>query len=47
MSQIPAQIKQELEKAFKLSQDSIDYFRENGFVKLKNVLSAEADSIHG
>src|SRR5688572_11564799 len=42
MSQIPAQIKQELGKPFKLSQDAIDYYRENGFVKLKNVLSAEA-----
>jgi len=40
MSQIPTQIRQELQKAFNLSQDSIDFFRENGFVKLKKVLSA-------
>jgi ectoine hydroxylase-related dioxygenase (phytanoyl-CoA dioxygenase family) len=42
MSHIPAEIKQELGKTFRLSQDAIDYFRENGFIKLKNVLSAEA-----
>ncbi len=42
MSQIPSQIRQELEKPFKISQDSIDYFRENGFVKLKKVLSSDA-----
>jgi hypothetical protein len=41
MSQITAQIRKELETAFDLSQDSIDFFRENGFVKLKHVLSPE------
>ena len=41
MSQITAQIRQELESSFDLSQDSIDSFRENGFVKLKHVLSPE------
>ncbi len=39
MSQITAQIKKELDTPFALSQDSIDFFRENGFVKLKHVLS--------
>lgn len=42
MSHIPAEIKQELGKTFRLSREAIDYFRENGFIKLKNVLSAEA-----
>ena len=42
MSQIPLPIRQELEKPFKISQDAIDYFRENGFVKLKKVLSSDA-----
>ena len=33
------QIRQELESAYKLTQELIDFFRENGFVKLKHVLS--------
>jgi hypothetical protein len=41
MSQITAQIDKELNSPFALSQDSIDFFRENGFVKLKHVLSPE------
>ena len=42
MSQINPKIRQELDAAFKLSQDAIDFYRENGFVKLKHVLSPEA-----
>jgi len=42
MSQIQSHIRKELETAFKISTDSIDFFRENGFVKLKKVLSADA-----
>ena len=42
MSQITAPIRKELETAFELSQAPIDFFRENGFVKLKHVLSPEA-----
>ena len=42
MTQIASQIQHELDTAFKLTRDSIDFFRENGFVKLKHVLSADA-----
>lgn len=41
MSPITAQANKELDTPFPLSQDSIDFFRENGFVKLKHVLSPE------
>jgi ectoine hydroxylase-related dioxygenase (phytanoyl-CoA dioxygenase family) len=41
MSQITTQIRKELDTPFVPSQDSIDFFRENGFVKLKHVLSRE------
>ena len=41
MSQITAQIRQELETPFDLSQDAVNFFRKNGFVKLKHVLSPE------
>ena len=41
MSQITTQIRKELDTPFVPSQDSIDFFRENGFVKLKHVLSPE------
>ena len=42
MSNIPLPIKEELASPFKLSPEIIDFFRENGFVKLKNVLSPTA-----
>lgn len=41
MSQAPLQISQELESEYTLPGPAIDYFRENGFIKLKNVLSPE------
>ncbi len=41
MSQILENIQQSLETPFTLSPDQIDLFRENGFIKLKNVLPPE------
>jgi len=41
MTQLPINIQQGLETPFTLSQDQIDLFRENGFIKLKNVLSPQ------
>ena len=41
MPQILENIQQSLETDFTLSPDQIDFFRENGFIKLKNVLSPE------
>jgi len=41
MSHITVQANKELDTPFALSQESIDFFRENGFVKLKHVLSPE------
>ena len=41
MPQLPLNIQQSLETPFILSQDQINFFRENGFIKLKNVLSPE------
>lgn len=38
MSQLSPQIRKELEMPFDLSQEQIDFFRENGYIKLKNVL---------
>ena len=42
MSQITSPVLQELDTTFDLNRKSIDFFRENGFVKLKHVLSADA-----
>ena len=42
MSHITASANRELDTPFAVSQDSIDFFRENGFVKLKKVLSSDA-----
>lgn len=39
MSQAPTSIRQELDSAFKLPENATRFFRENGFIKLKNVLS--------
>lgn len=41
MSQAPLHIMQELDSPFPLSERSANFFRENGFIKLKNVLSPE------
>jgi len=41
MTQLSINIQQGLETPFTLSQDQIDLFRENGFIKLKNVLSPQ------
>lgn len=40
MSQLPTQIYKELDAPFDLSPEHISFFRENGYVKIKNVLSA-------
>ena len=37
----------ELNEPFSLSQKAIDFYRENGYVKLKNVLSAEVINYYG
>lgn len=42
MSNIPATVFAILDEPFKLSAEQINFFKENGFVKLKNVLSPEA-----
>jgi ectoine hydroxylase-related dioxygenase (phytanoyl-CoA dioxygenase family) len=39
MPQLPPDIQQGLEIPFDLSSEQIDFFRENGFIKLKHVLS--------
>ena len=39
MSQTPLHIRQELKAEFSLPEAAVDFFRENGFIKLKNVLS--------
>ena len=39
---MPSNVKAVLEEPFLLSTERIDFFRHNGFVKLKNVLSPEA-----
>lgn len=39
MSQLPIQIQEGLEKPFTVSPEQISFFKENGFIKLKNVLS--------
>jgi ectoine hydroxylase-related dioxygenase (phytanoyl-CoA dioxygenase family) len=41
MSQTPLPIRQELASAFSLSEAAISFFQENGFIKLKKVLSPE------
>jgi len=41
MSLITAQANKELDTPFNLSREYIDFYRENGFVKLKHVLSPE------
>jgi ectoine hydroxylase-related dioxygenase (phytanoyl-CoA dioxygenase family) len=41
MPQMPFPIQQALEQPFALPAEQVDLFRENGFVKLKNVLSPE------
>ena len=41
MPKLPIDIQQGLETPFNLSQEQIHSFRENGFIKLKNVLSPE------
>lgn len=40
MPQIPTDIQQSLDAPFDLSNEQVNYFRENGFVKLRDVLSA-------
>jgi ectoine hydroxylase-related dioxygenase (phytanoyl-CoA dioxygenase family) len=42
MNFMPSNVKTVLEEPFLLSKEQIDFFRHNGFIKLKNVLSAEA-----
>jgi len=42
MPNITTSIKEELASPFKLSSESIDFFQENGYIKLKNVLSPSA-----
>jgi len=39
MPEIPLHIQQGLDMPFTLSPEQIDFFQENGFIKLKNVLS--------
>jgi len=39
--------KSQLAQPYNLSQDDIDYFRENGFIKLKNVYSPELLKFYG
>jgi len=38
---IPDRIKKSLDEPYPLTKDQIEFFRENGFVKLKNVLTPE------
>jgi len=42
MNTIPDIVAQALDAPFDLTQEQIDYFRENGFVKIPGVLSKEA-----
>lgn len=42
MNSMPSNVKAVLEEPFLLSTKQIDFFKHNGFVKLKNVLSPEA-----
>jgi len=42
MNTIPDIVAQELDAPFDITQEQIDYFRENGFVKIPGVLSKEA-----
>lgn len=42
MNSMPSNVKAVLEEPFLLSTEQIDFFKHNGFVKLKNVLSPEA-----
>jgi ectoine hydroxylase-related dioxygenase (phytanoyl-CoA dioxygenase family) len=41
MPQLLSSVNDELTTALELSQTAIDFYRENGFVKLKNILSAD------
>ena len=41
MTQLPIHIQQGLETPYTISPEQINFFRENGFIKLKNVLSSE------
>ena len=41
MPQLPVHIQQGLETPYTISPEQINFFRENGFIKLKNVLSSE------
>jgi ectoine hydroxylase-related dioxygenase (phytanoyl-CoA dioxygenase family) len=41
MSKLPLNISQLLDTPFELSEEQIAYYRENGFIKLKNVLAPE------
>lgn len=42
MNTMPSNVRAVLEKPFLLSTEQINFFRDNGFVKLKNVLTPEA-----
>ncbi len=42
MNAMPSNVRSVLEEPFLLSTEQINFFRQNGFVKLKNVLSPEA-----
>jgi len=42
MNTMPSNVRTVLEEPFLLSTEQINFFRQNGFVKLKNVLSPEA-----
>ena len=42
MNSMPSNVKTVLEEPFLLSTEQIDFFKHNGFVKLKNVLTPEA-----
>ena len=42
MNSMPSNVSSVLEEPFLLSTEQINFFRQNGFVKLKNVLSPEA-----
>ncbi len=46
MSNISLQTGNELETPFDLTEEQIDFFRENGYIKLKNVLSPASHSIY-
>lgn len=42
MSLLPTSIRRELDAPFAISSEQVDFFRENGYIKLKDVLSAAA-----